>query len=154
MSQLNKSPNSVKDERLADFTDQVLAGRVDRVESNADEELLALQETVLRLRQTIPPAALDRAAVKQMQARFKARVKREAREVRQPFWKKWFEPQPRLQFAMAFAVTALLIAFAVFSPAAINGSSSSATALTPVSGAIAALALAGILLLFWLKRRK
>jgi hypothetical protein len=156
MSQLNKSPNSLEDERLADFTDRVLAGRVDRVETDTDGETLALEDTILRLKQTLPSATLDQAAIKQMQVRFKARVKREAREIKQPFWKKWFEPQPRLQFAMAFAAMALVIALAVFSPiATTTGSSTSATALTPVNGTFGVIALAGVLLIFlWIKRRK
>jgi len=156
MSQLTKSPISVEDDRLADFTDQALAGRVDRAEANADKEILVLEETVLRLKNALPPAALDQAAIKQMQVRFKARVKREAREVKQPFWKKWFEPQPRLQFTMSLVALALLIVFAVFSPlSATTGSSTSATALEPAKSSYVAFALAGILLIFiWIKRRK
>ena len=156
MSQLSKSPNSVEDDRLADFTDRVLAGRGNRAESNVDEETLGLEETILRLKNALPPTELDQAKIKQMQVRFKARVKREAQEVKQPFWKKWFEPQPRLQFAVAFAVMALLIAFLVFSPLSTTaGSSTSATALTPVKGTFAMIALAGVLLIFlWIKRRK
>jgi hypothetical protein len=156
MSQLSNSPNSVEDERLADFTDQVLAGRVDRAEADADEETIALEETILRMKAAFPTAALDQAAIKKMQVRFKARVKREAQEVKQPFWKKWFEPQPRLQFAMAFAVVALLIAFAVLSPISTTaGSSTSATAMTPVKGIFVATALAGVLFVFlWINRRK
>jgi len=155
MSQLNKSPNSVEDERLADFTDRALAGRVDQVEAGADGELLALEETILRLNKTIPPAALDQAAIKQMQVRFKARVKRETRAEKQPFWKKWFEPQPRLQFALAAAAMAAVIVFAVLSPATPAGSSASATALKPPNGGVFLfIALAVVLLIFWIKRRK
>jgi len=155
MSELSKSSNSIQDDRLADFTDQALAGRVDRVESNIDDETFALEQTILRLKNALPPAALDQSTIKQMQARFKARVKREAREVKQPFWKKWFEPQSRPQFAMAFAVMAALIVFVIFSPPATVGTSASATALSPVNGVFAIIALAGVLLIFvWAKRRK
>jgi hypothetical protein len=156
MSQLSKSPNSVKDDRLADFTDQVLAGKVNQAEANMDEELRALEETILRLKNAFPPAALDQSTVKKMQVRFKARVRRETQAVKQPFWKKWFEPQSRLQFAMAFAAMAVLIAIAVFSPLSTTaGSSTSATALVPVNGTFTVIALAGVLLLIFLwKRRK
>jgi hypothetical protein len=178
MSQLEKSPTSIQDDRLAEFTNQALAGRINQAEADVDADLLALEETVIRLKTAFPPAALDQAAIKQMQARFntrarreaqeekqpikgvfdviEARVRRETQEEKQPFWKKWFEPQSRLQFGMAVATMALLIAFAVFSPLSITGgSSTSATALTPVKNIFMAVALAGFVLIFlWIRRRK
>lgn len=156
MSQLNLPSNLIQDDRLADFTDQVLAGRFNEAEENLDEEMLALEQTILRLKTAFPPAALDQSAVKQMQVRFNARVRREAQEVKKPFWKAWFEPQNRAQFGMAFTAVALLIAFIVLSPSmTITGSSASGAALTPASGTLAAVALAGAFLVFlWIKRRK
>jgi hypothetical protein len=154
MSQLSKSPNLTADERLADFTERALAGKMDQVELDADDELIALEKTILRLKRAIPPAGLDQAEAKRMQVRFKARIRREAQQERQPFWKKWFEPQPRLQFAMAFAVAAALIAFVIVSPS-IPGSSTSGTALNPATGTFVVAALAGILfVLLWIKRRR
>lgn len=155
MSQFSKSPDFMEDERLADFTDRVMTGKAKRADEDADGEILALEETVLRLNRAFPSAPLERAAAKQMQARFKARLKREAQSERQPFWRKWLAPQPRLQFAMALAaIAAAFLVFAVFNPAA-PGSSASATALKPAGGAFALLALAAVLfVIFWILRRK
>ncbi len=157
MSQLGKYPNSMQDDRLAEFTDQALAGRLNQTDADVDEELLALEETILRLKDAFPPAAaLDQSTVKQMQVRFNARVRREAREVKQPFWKKWFKPQSHLQLGMAFAAAAFLITFAVFAPSMTTvGPSTSATALTPMKNTFVVIALAGVILIFlWIKRRK
>lgn len=156
MSQISQSPNVMQDDQLADFTDQLLAGRVAQAESAADEELLALEETVLRLQNAFPPVSLDQSTIKQMNVRFNARVRRETREAAQPFWKKWFEPQARLQFGTAFAATALLIVLALLAPpSAVSGSATSATALTPVKGSVIAVTLTIVLVFFlWTKRRK
>ena len=156
MSQPGKFPPSMQDDRLAEFTDNALAGRLTQTEADVDKELLALEETVLRLKSAFPPVALEPSTVKQMQVRFNARAKREAREAKQPFWKKWLEPQSRLQFGMAFAAAALVIAFAIFSPAAATANLlASAAALAPMKNIFAALTLAGVILIFlWMKRRK
>jgi len=157
MNQSNNHPNSVQDNRLADFTDRVMAGKVRQVESDMDEELLILEKTVLRLNQAFPLVSLDEAAVKQMQVRLNARMRRERQETSQPFWRKWFEPQFRLQFGMVLIISALVIVIAI-SPIsfATADSSMDATALTPTQGSIA-LALAGVVLVLlwiWIKRRK
>lgn len=156
MSQLVKYPNALQDDRLAEFTDQALAGNVNQAELNADAELLALEETILRLKNAFPSAAIDQPAVKQMQVRFNVRVRHEAQTVKQPFWKKWFEPQLRLQFGMAFTAMALLIAFTVFAPYITTvGSSTSAIALIPMKNIFMASALVVVFLIFlWITRRK
>ena len=145
----------MQDTRLTDFTDQVMEGRIKQAESDADEDLLGLEKTILRLNQAFPPTSLDEASVKQMQVRLNARMRREEQETRQPFWKKWFQPKFRLQFGMAFMVMALVIIFLIYTPSLITaGSFTNATALTPMQGSIVAV-LAGIILVFlWIKRRK
>jgi hypothetical protein len=147
----------MQDNRLADFTDRVLEGRATEIETGVDEELLGLEKTVLRLNQAFPAVSLDEAAVKQMQVRLNARMRREQREDAQPFWRRWFEPQFRLQFGMILIMMALVIVIVV-SPISYTtaGSSMNATALTPTQGSVA-LALAGVifvLLWIWIKRRK
>lgn len=157
MSQFSKYPNSKQeDNRLADFADQVLNGKLKQAESNVSEELLGFEETILRLKHSLPSTPLDQATVKQMQVRLNARIRRERQEAKQPFWKKWFEPQFRLQYGMAFAVIALLIALVIFSPASPSaGSSITATALSPTENIFIAGILAGVILIFlWIKRPK
>ncbi len=155
MSQLSDSPQMTEDERLADFTDRAMAGEYVHADADVDAETRALEETVLRLRRTILPAQLERSAAKQMQARFKARLQREARKERQSFWRRWLAPQLHLQLTVVFAALALFIALAVFNHSFIPGSSASATALRLTKGAPAALALIVILfIVFWISRRK
>jgi len=156
MSQLGTPPSSKQDDRLAEFTDQLLTGRINQAGAEADEELVALEETILRLKNAFPPAPLDTSTVKQMQVRFNARVRREAQETKIPFWKKWLEPKPRLLYATAFAAMAFLVVFAVLSPLSTTvGSSTPATALNLSGGIVAVVMVAGMILVFLLiKRRK
>jgi hypothetical protein len=157
MNPPNNHPNSIQDIRLADFTDRILEGKASEVEADVDEELLGLEKTVLRLNQAFPVVSLDEAAVKQMQVRLNARMRRERQETKQPFWKKWFEPQFRLQFGMILIMMALVIVIVIFPISSTPvGSSMNATALTPTQGSIA-LALTGVvfvLLWIWIKRRR
>lgn len=157
MDQSGKNPNTMHDDdRLADFTNQVLDGRLEQAESNVTDELLALEETILRLKQSLPSAPLDQAAIKQMQVRLKARIRREEQQTRQPFWKRWLEPQFRPQLGMAFAAVALLIVFVVISPSLVSGGSTvTGTALTPSRNIVVVAILAGIILfLLRIKRPK
>lgn len=144
---------SNQDDRLADFTDDVIEGHVQQSASNVDEELLLLEETVLRLKTTYPPVTLDEARVKQMHVRLKHRIKREKQEADQPFWKKWFS-SPQIRIA-AGALCLLIIFVLVFPLIPAAGSSTTATALTPAQRPLVAAGLAGvILLILWIKRRK
>lgn len=159
MHQPGKYPNSIQDDdRLADFTDQVLDGKLKQAESNVDEELLGLEETILSLKRSLPSTPLDQAAIKQMQVRLNARIRREAQETKRPFWKKWFEPQSRPKFGMAVVAVALLIALVIFLPSVTTSGSPSitATALTPAKNILFIVSiLAGIILIFlWTKRPK
>jgi hypothetical protein len=153
MSRNNQPLNSNLDDRLTEFTDEALAGQVDQPASDSDADLLLLEETVLRLKNAYPPPSLDNARVKQMQVRFKNRLRREMQEAQQPFWKRWL---PRPQVWAALGALSAVILFVVLSPQfSTAGSSTSATALSPARGII--LALAVILfaaLVFWAHRRK
>lgn len=157
MNQPNNRPNSLQDNRLADFTDRFMEGRIKQVESDADEDLLDLEKTIIRLNQAFPPVSLDEATVKQMQVRLNARIRRETKEAKQPFWKRWVEPQFRLQFGVMIMALALVIAIAI-SPSSFTtaGSSINATALTPMQNSIGVV-LAGVILILlwiWIRRRK
>ncbi|MBK9207157.1 MAG: hypothetical protein IPL71_02130 [Anaerolineales bacterium] len=160
MDQSGKNSNLIKDSnRLADFTDQVLNGKLEKVESNVDGELLGLEETILRLKSSIPSTPLDQAAIKQMQVRLKTRIQREAREVQPPFWKKWIEIISRPQLGMAFAVALVLVVLVIFSPSLFTAGPAplTGTALAPSSTKnilIVSIAAGVMLIFFWMKRPK
>lgn len=145
-----------QDGRLAEYADRVMDGKMKQTESNVDDELLGLEQTILRLNHSLPPVSLDDATVKQMQVRLNARIRREAQEVKQPFWKKWFATQNRPQFGFAFAAVALLLLLTVFAPSlGATGSSTTGTALTPMNNmVVVGVLVAGILVILWFMRRK
>ena len=153
---MSQSSNPLKpnlDDRLADFTDDVLEGRKRDSVPGMEDELLQLEKTVLRMRTAFPPVDVDEARIKQMQVRLKNRIKREEEEAGQPFWARLFSTP---QYAMVVGVVSLLIVFlVVFPTTTIPGSSTTATALNPAIGPIAAVGLAAvIIILLWIKRRK
>lgn len=153
MSRPNNTLKSNQDDRLADFTDEALVGQGQQSASTVDEELLLLEETVLRLRTAYPPVTLDEARVKQMRVRLKNRIKREEQEAKQPFWKKWLS-LPQAGIVMG-ALSLLIVFILVFPSLTTAGSSTTATALTPTQGPWVAAGLAGVILfILWIKRRK
>lgn len=154
MTQLKKETHSNPDDRLADFTDQVLGGKIAQTASNVDEELLALEETVLRLNKTFPPVQLPEASVKQMQVRLKARIKREAEKPIPSFWERLGIGNNRPQFVMAFSAIAVIVLLAVLLPGTTAGSSTAATAFSPSPILVAGGGLAVIVFILWIMRRK
>jgi len=139
---------------LADFTDQVLRGQVTGIESTADDDLRGLEETILRLNQTLPNASPDLATVKQMQVRLKARIRKEQPARNIPSWKIWFtRPYPRAGVSLAAILLVLaLIIIPLLEP---SFSSTTATAQDPSINLAVALLLAGMLVVvFWITRRK
>ncbi|WKZ37524.1 MAG: hypothetical protein QY332_06205 [Anaerolineales bacterium] len=155
MQQPEKHPYSMQDERLADFTDHVLAGNVEKTASSLDDELFHLKETVLRLSRATPPAPLEDASVKQMYVRLKARVRREELLEKPSVWKKWFGREFPQKLGLAFAVLVVLVVLVVSTPSITpSGSSTTGAASNPVNYFIA-VGLAGMLLvIFWIIRRK
>lgn len=153
MSQSSNSPKPNLDDRLAEFTDDILEGRKQDSVSGMEEELLQLEKTVIRLRTAFPPINVDEARTKQMQVRLKNRIKREEEEASLPFWKKLFSTP---QYATMIGVVGLLIVFLlVFPVTTAPGSSTTAAALNPAIGPLAAVGLAAvILIILWIKRRK
>lgn len=153
MSRNNQPLHSNLDDRLAEFTDDVLNGREDRRASDPDAELLLLEETVLRLKNTYPPPNLDAARVKQMQVRFKNRLKREEQETNKPFLEKWL---PRPQVWALLGALGVIAGLMILSPyLASAGPSIAATALTPARGTILGVVLIVLVaLIFWNQRRK
>lgn len=155
MSQPNEHTDTQKDDRLADFTDQVLAGKPPQPASHLDEELGGLEKTILHLSDTFPPETLNEAAVRQRLVRFKARVRREDQNAKPSFWKRWFDFQSNPQVGMILAAVAVMILLVIGIPALQPpGSSTMGTAFSGGTFFIG-LGLIGILLvIYWITRRK
>jgi hypothetical protein len=155
MDQINEQPNPQQDERLADFADQVIKGKMKNNASTPTDDLSGLEETILRLNSSFPQETLNEAAVKQMHVRLKRRINREAQNIKPSFWKKWFGRESTPQLGLAFAVLAILIVVLVSAPSLETpGSSTTGTASTPVNLFVAAGLVGAILIGFWITRRK
>src|SRR5512134_3702034 len=96
-------PNPSPDDLLADFTDRVLDGEVVVPASPTDAELRGLEETILRLKRTLPQAVPDPKLFKRMQADFKVH----ARKANTPTSSVWQMLQPRQRLTLVFAGLAL-----------------------------------------------
>ena len=144
----SKKTNRTPDDALADFTDQILAGKTS---VPADAELRGLEETILRLKQALPPDTLDEKTARRMQANFKARVRKSDSQTL-PVWQ-FVRPRQRLAFAFAaVALVALLIVFPFLTP--IGEPVEGTAGLQPQYVILLAGALCVIALLLWTRRRK
>jgi hypothetical protein len=152
MSKIDHTPHTNPDDRLAEFTDQVLSGETQTIASGVDGELALLEGMILLLRNAYPPVPMDEARVKQMQVRLKRRIRREA-EAKSSFWENIL---PRFPVTAAISVLSVLLIALMISPFfAATGSSMTAAAgsfKTPsfvVLGAVAC-----ILFVLWIRRTK
>lgn len=150
--------NFEKDNELADYTDRLLNSKLDEIDSNADEELVELEKTILRLNRAFPPPSLEDARAKQILVRLKARARREKLEEmpQSSFWKRLFDLQSNPQAGLLMAVVAVLVVAIVSLPllqtpgAAVSGTAFSGSGFFP-----ALVAVVGIfLVLYWVSRRK
>lgn len=155
MNQKNESIE--QDNELADFADRIINGRMEFPASTSDDELLSLERTLLRLSNAFPPDPLDDAKTKQMLVRLKARAKREDEEqaAKSSFWKRLFDLQSNPQVGLLIAAAAVVVLVIVSLPTVDpSGNSVSGTAFSGTS-LFTALALIGVLLVFyWFSRRK
>jgi membrane-bound ClpP family serine protease len=146
-----------KDNELADFTDRLLDGSIDRTASSSDEELLGLEKTILRLTDAFPPETLEDAKAKQMLVRLKARNRREEEELaaKPSFWKRLFNFQSNPQVGLLLAAVAIVVLVVISLPTVQPpGSAISGTAFSGTS-VVTAVGLIGVLLIFyWMSRRK
>ena len=138
-----------KDNHIADFADGKKSA------SSTDPELLALEETILRLKQNMATNGPDSATAKQMLVRLKARIKREEEMPKVPFWKKLFDFQANPQIGMILAVATVLILAVVTIPSiqsgdgTITGTAANTNSILVVGGLVIV-----ILLAYWFTRRK
>jgi len=139
------------DDRLAEFTDEILVGNEIEI-SGPDEELSGLKQTILRLKTAYPPKKVSEAEIKQMYVRLKNRTKRDDSKSELPFLRRWLG---NLQ-TRSLIVVAILLVFVFLSPAFSSaGSSITAFALNPTQGALTiCVGSAVIVLLVWIVRRK
>lgn len=152
MNQKNESIDT--DTRLADFTDRLLDGETAPVASASDEELLRLEQTVLRLTHAFPPEPQTDARAKQMLVRFKARARR-TQAVKPSIWKRFFELQSFAQVGLALAVVAVLVAAVVALPIAQPpGASATGSAFSGVNFYVATGLLLVLLAMYWVTRKK
>lgn len=147
-----------KDNELADFTDRLLDGKIDRSASTSDEDLLRLERTILRLTDAFPKETLEEAQSKQMLVRLKARMRREEEEkaANPSIWKRLFDLQSNPQMGLLFAVAAVVVlALVVFPSVQPPGSAVTGTALSGAGLFTTAGLVIGILVIFyWISRRK
>lgn len=157
MSPTNQRNDLNTDIQLAEFADQVLEGKMNQTASSHDEELLGLEETILRLNRAFPARSLNDASSKQMLVRLKARMRREEKEAKPSFWKHLFDIQSNPQMGMVFAVAAVLVLAVIAIPmfTSTDGTSVSGTASSPASLPVAAgLVVILLLALLWFGRKK
>jgi hypothetical protein len=141
-------PPPTPDDLLADFADRALEGKAS---DPADPELRDLEETVLRLQQSLPAGNLDEKTRRRMQAEFKVR----ARNVYTPppsIWRSLRPPQ-RLTLAFAGAVLVILLIVFPFLPSAIEPVEGTA-GLRPMDMLLLVSIACVTALLVWARRRK
>lgn len=145
-----------KDNRLAEFADQVLQGKTTQPASSSDLDLLHLEETILRLKHTLPSDAPDAAKTKQMLTRLKARLKREEEAASVPFWKKLlnFHSNPQIGMILIVAAMFILALVAVPSLEPSGGETLTGTADNSSNLLIGAAALAAAFVVYWIFRKK
>lgn len=161
MTDINKQ--FPQDEKLSEFTDQVLKGQMNKPASNSTEELQGLEETILRLHSTLPTTSLEESAKKQMLVRLNARVRREKEQPqKKSFWAslfdtEWMRNQSRPQFAATIGIIAILVVAVIISPALGDGGSSTTvgTAFNSNSSIFIVIGLIAVILgVLWSIRRK
>ncbi|HMZ07013.1 MAG TPA: LPXTG cell wall anchor domain-containing protein [Anaerolineales bacterium] len=156
MSPTNQRNDLEIERQLADFADQVMEGKMNHSASSVDDELLGLEETILRLDRAFPKKIIEDATSKQMLVRLKARMRREEQVEKPSFWKSLFNFQSSPQMGMALAVLAVLVLAVIAAPVLTSttgtatGTASSSTSLPIVAGMVVLLLLA----LYWFGRKK
>lgn len=146
-----------KDNRLAEFADQVLQGKTTQPASSSDLDLLPLEETILRLKHTLPSDAPDAVKTKKMLTRLKARLKREEEASSVPFWKKLLNFHSNPQIGMILIVAAMFILALVAVPSlepSGGGETLTGTADNSSNLLIGAAALVAAFVVYWIFRKK
>ena len=132
------------DDELAEFTDRILSGKASAPISSSDKEMLRLEETVLRLNQSISRQTLDERTTKRLLADFNIR-RRSVKQTRPVVWWSW---QTRQRFGLALAAVILLVAGILIVPSLPSGNGIPASAgLHPLGVGLPVLLVGVVLLL-------
>jgi anti-sigma-K factor RskA len=150
----NRNAQLEKDDRLADFTDRLLAGEIEQdvTRREPDPELAQMQETLRRMRQAFPP----QQANAEMRNRIRARLTTEWRKNNIPVRtaQKSFLPSNRtLSLSLAIGAVAIIVLLVSFLPQVqteISGTAGIGTSWIPF--AIFIIVVAGLIL--WQLRKK
>jgi Flp pilus assembly protein TadB len=157
------------EDQLANFTDLILSKKNDKKDESAfaqDPELRALEETVLRLKNTFSEDGPSEAVIRRMQKNINREWQQQKIKARKPFWEKWFpilqptkqkwqSQRSRQRWGVVINLTALILLMLVSLPL-LNGvglNQPAASGQTLNVGKFAAIA-GVILLAVWFFRRK
>jgi hypothetical protein len=81
------------EDQLANFTDLILSKKTDKQDESPfapEPELRALEETVLRLKNTFSEDGPSEVAIRRMQKNINKQWQQQKVAASKPFWKKWF----------------------------------------------------------------
>jgi hypothetical protein len=157
---MKRSDENLSDDQLAEFADQVLAGKTLQPDPGADKELRALEATILRLNRAITHTELDKAALRRLESRLALRLRQEQEQRQTSFWHRWINGNWRYgTFRLPLAVTIGLLAvttvaalIALMFP--MKGASVTATALATTQTLLTVIMLAGVMLILILINRR
>jgi hypothetical protein len=144
----NRNDRPAPEERLADFTDRLMAGEIpqDAATREADVELSQLQETVRRVREAFPPRKPDTAMQNRIRARLTAELRKNRPTVRPAASWTW-------RLVLATGTIAALVLLLVFLPSGpVTTPGAAGGAFTWIPFAIFLIVIAGFV--FWKLRKK
>ncbi len=150
----NRRIQKEKDDRLADFTDRLLAGEIeqDAAGREPEPELAQMQETLRRMRQVFPPLETDIAMRNRIRSRLAIEWHRNSFPVRDA--KRNFIPARRIwSLALAISTVAMIVLLVTFLPleqTGISGAAGTGTVLIALAIFIVVIAV----LIIWQLRKK
>jgi hypothetical protein len=157
------------EDQLANFTDLILSKKNDKKDESAfaqDPELRALEETVLRLKNTFSEDGPSEAVIRRMQKNINREWQQQKIKARKPFWEKWFpilqptkqkwQSQRSRQRSIMFSYVAIVVGLLLISILLFNGAYSGQSAASGHNLNVNLLIASGglILLVILLYRRK
>ncbi len=154
MTKSTKSINDLDavDAVLADFTDRLLDGKTPVSASASDEELRALEETLMRLNHVFPKELLDEKTRKHLENNFKVRARKASPA---PSGFAWWSQRSRQRVILIFAAIVIMAIFIVTPFLSSGAGNVQGTAGFQTQG-IALFVILGVVIVsfIWLGRRK
>ena len=168
MNQSKNDKNTV-DDQLADFTDNILDGKIDNTVETPlapDLELRALEQTALRLKNAFHEEGPSKDAIQRMRKnitmQWRQQKNRQSTSAWKNFWlalnpfkQKWYSQRSRRRLSMAISLL-LLIALMLISIPILNGygTDQPATSIQNLNVSLVIVFCGLILLAIWISRRK